>query len=146
MQIYKRILILQKYQDFFQKIIVSKIENIMKGEIIKDFLRKNRIPQAKIAEALGLSQQTLSAALGSDDIKSGLLEKIAGELGIPVGEFYGDTVAATGTNSTAIKGSGNNVAAGQQLFLEEIAAQRRVTESVIEQNGKLLEIVGNLTK
>lgn len=118
----------------------------MKGENIKQILKKYDVTQAKMAERLNISPQTLSSAMSSEDVKSGLLEKIAGELGIPVGEFYGDTVAATGTNSTAIKGSGNNVAAGQQLFLEEIAAQRRVTESVIEQNGKLLEIVGNLTK
>lgn len=118
----------------------------MKGEIIKEFLRKNKIPQTRIADALGISQQKLSAALGTDDIKTGLLEGIAAELNIPVSEFFGDTIAATGPNSTAINGSGNNVAAGQQMFLEEIAAQRRVTESVIEQNGKLLEIVTTLSK
>ncbi|MBR1576861.1 MAG: helix-turn-helix transcriptional regulator [Bacteroidales bacterium] len=118
----------------------------MKGEIIKEFLRRNKIPQTRIADALGISQQTLSAALGTDDIKTGLLERIAAELGIPVVEFFGETVAATGPNSTAINGSGNNVATGQQLFLEEIAAQRRVTESVLEQNGKLLEIINTLSK
>lgn len=118
----------------------------MKGEIIKDFLKKYDVTQSKMAERLNMSPQTLSSAMASEDVKTSLVERIAGELGIPVGEFFGDTIAATGPNSTAIKGSGNNVAAGQQLFLEEIAAQRRVTESVIEQNGKLLEIVGNLTK
>lgn len=118
----------------------------MKGETIKEYLMKNKVSQKEIAAALELSQQTLSAALGTDDVKTSLLERIADYLGVPVASFYGDVVTATGTNATAIKGSGNNVAAGQQAFLEEIAAQRRVTESVIEQNGKLLEIVGNLTK
>lgn len=116
----------------------------MKGEIIKKLLKKYDVTQSEMAQRLSMSPQTLSSAIASDDVKSSLVERIAGELGVPVGEFYGDAVTATGTNSTAIKGSGNNVAAGQQLFLEEIAAQRRVTESVIEQNGKLLEIVGQL--
>lgn len=118
----------------------------MKGLTIKEILRRYDFTQTDVAKLLGESQQNLSAALGSDDVKSGLLERIAEVTGIPVATFYGDTVTATGTNATAIKGSGNNVAAGQQAFLEEIAAQRRVTESVIEQNGKLLDIVGNLTK
>lgn len=118
----------------------------MKGLTIKEILRRHQFTQGKVAEMIGESQQNFSAALGSDDVKTGLVERISCATGIPVGEFFGDTIAATGPNSTAIKGSGNNVAAGQQLFLEEIAAQRRVTESVIEQNGKLLDIVGNLTK
>lgn len=118
----------------------------MKGSTIKEILKRYGFSQVKIAEALGLSQQTLSAALGIDDVKTGLLERISDETGISIAEFYGDSVAATGANSTAIKGSGNNVAAGQQAFLEEIAAQRKVTESVIEQNGKLLDIVSILSK
>ena len=118
----------------------------MKGEVIKEFLKKYDVTQSKMADQLNMSPQTLSSAIASEDVKTSLVERVAGVLGIPAGEFFGDTVAATGTNATAIKGSGNNVAAGQQAFLEEIAAQRRVTESVIEQNGKLLDIVGNLTK
>lgn len=117
----------------------------MKGLAIKEILARYGYSQTDVSKRLEMSQQNLSAALGSDDVKTGLLERIAEVTGIPVHSFYGDTVAATGANSTAIKGSRNNVAAGQQLFLEEIAAQRRVTESVIEQNGKLLEIVGQLT-
>ena len=116
----------------------------MKGLAIKKILEDYGLTQTKVSQLLEMSQQNLSAALSSEDVKTGLVERIAAVTGIPVATFFGDAVTATGTNATAIKGSGNNVAAGQQLFLEEIAAQRRVTESVIEQNGKLLEIVGQL--
>lgn len=62
----------------------------MKGSDLKEILRKEGVVFNQLAEALEMSQQNLSAAFTRDDVKSGLLEKIAKVLDKPIGYFYGE--------------------------------------------------------
>jgi transcriptional regulator with XRE-family HTH domain len=66
----------------------------MKGSELKEILRKEGVVLMQLAEDLGMSQQNLSAAFTRDDVKSGLIEKIANTLGKPVGYFYGEAERA----------------------------------------------------
>lgn len=59
----------------------------MKGSDLKEILRKEGVVFNQLAEALEMSQQNLSAAFTRDDVKSGLLEKIAKVLDKPIGYF-----------------------------------------------------------
>ena len=56
----------------------------MKGVDLKDLLKKEGIILSQLAEDLEMSQQNLSAAFTRDDIKSGLLEKMAKALNKPI--------------------------------------------------------------
>lgn len=68
----------------------------MKGIEIKEFLRTRGWSVAKIAELIGESRQNLSNMLGKDDVRTGLIERIAAVTGIPVLEFYGGGLLSLG--------------------------------------------------
>lgn len=65
----------------------------MTGQEVKDFLTRDGWQLSKVAEAIGESRQNFSAALTSQDVKSGLLERVAKAVGKPVSAFYGETAA-----------------------------------------------------
>lgn len=85
----------------------------MKGSDLKELLRKEGVVFTHLAEALEMSQQNLSAAFTRDDVKSGLLEKIAKILNKPIGFFYGEAFGqvqtAVGDNNTQVAGNYSNV-------------------------------------
>lgn len=77
----------------------------MKGADLKDLLRKEGVILSQLAEDLGMSQQNLSAAFTRDDVKSGLLEKLARVLNKPIGFFYGEAfgpVQSVGNNNSQV--------------------------------------------
>lgn len=118
----------------------------MKGLTVKEILRREGFSQSQIAKIIGESPQNLNAALNFDDIRTGLLERIAEAIGKPVSFFYGDTNIATasGENSTAVAGNGNKVDSKSDKFLQEIAAQRKMTERSQDQIDRLLGIIENI--
>ena len=117
----------------------------MDGKHIKEILRNAGVVQAELAAFLGTSPQNLNSALSGDNIKTGTLEQIARFMGKPVSYFYGEGNTATASgNGTAVAGVGNSV--NDSLLIDEIAAQRRLTEQALAQNGQLLNIIENLTR
>lgn len=120
----------------------------MKGEKIKEILREKGISQNQIARMIGESSQNFSAALAKDDVRTGLVEKIAEVTGIPLAAFYGDVQVATasGAGSQAVAGNNNHVETQTGRFLDELAAQRRMTETSQSQVDRLLTIIENLQK
>lgn len=80
----------------------------MTGEKLKFEIKKRGFTLKKIATELHTSAQNLGSKLSSDDVSSGLIEKIADIMGVKVSEFYsgGDVISAI-NNSTAFKGSQN---------------------------------------
>ena len=114
---------------------------IMKGIEIKRILSENGVSVAHIARHLGLSQQNLSAALQKDDIRTGLLEDIAGAIGKDVSFFYGvgtsaGSALASGDNSTAVAGNNNRV--NTERFVNLLAKKD-------EQIDRLLSIIEALS-
>ena len=81
----------------------------MKGIEIKEFLRRKGWNLAQIAELLEMSQQNFSAALAKDDIKTGLVERIAAATDIPLLEFYG----APASEGCSVSGENNIVNNGR---------------------------------
>lgn len=120
----------------------------MKGSHIKKILLEKGISQGEVARRIGESQQNFSAALKSDDVKTGLVERIAGATDIPIGNFYGDAYVATtnGDNAPVVAGHDNQVNTCAVEFLKEIAAQRQMTDKVLDQNSTLLRIIEKQTK
>lgn len=118
----------------------------MKGDILKAIIRAKGVSNKSVAAKLGISETNLSQMLAKDDIRTGLVEGVADALGISIGEIYGigPTVTASGEHSTAVAGNGNQVNAGK--LIDEVAAQRRLTEAALVQNDKLIAIIETITK
>ena len=114
----------------------------MKGSELKEILRRERISLVQLAESLGMSQQNLSATFTRDDVKSGLLEKVAKAIGCPVGFFY-DEVAGSpkiiGNNNTQISGDSNTVAPSDAAFLELLKANSEQLTMAMKQTSKAQE-------
>ena len=117
----------------------------MNGDTIKKKLRVQGISIKQVAEILGESQQNLSAALQKDDVKTGLLERIAEAIGVPTSFFYTDN------SSHIVSGNGNAVGnnsinnASSEMFMTEIAEQRKLTAKAQEQIDRLLAIIESVT-
>lgn len=72
----------------------------MTGQEVKNFLTRDGWQLSKVAEAIGESRQNFSAALSSQDVKSGLLERVAAVVGKPISALYGEEVAQKKEPST----------------------------------------------
>mgnify|MGYP003292027943 CR=1 FL=1 len=114
----------------------------MKGQNLKELLRRENVSLVQLAEALGMSQQNLSAAFTRDDVKSGFLEKVAKAIGRPVGFFY-DEVAGSpkivGNNNTQISGDSNTVAPSDAVLLELLKTKDEQLTLTIKQVSKAQE-------
>lgn len=81
----------------------------MTGEKVKNLILGRGYNVAQVAEIIGTSQQNLAANLKHSDIRSGLLEKIAWAIGVPLAAFYGESFGtvqtATGNNNTQVAGN-----------------------------------------
>lgn len=120
----------------------------MKGLQIKEILKKNGYTVSGVAEKLGVSNQNLFAALGKDDVRSGLLEKISEATGLPIAVFYGDSTvnASVGNYSSAVTGNNIQVNTATGEFLKELAAQREMTQKSQEQIDRLLGVIEKLSE
>lgn len=118
----------------------------MKGLAVKEILKRNGFSVSGVAEKLGESNQNLFAALAKDDVKSGLLERIAEATGLPIAVFYGDSSMGNGSGNQAsiVAGNNNNINTQQDAFLRELAAQRKLTEKSQEQTEKSQEQIDRL--
>lgn len=61
----------------------------MTGKDLKRMIISDGLTVAEVARRLGTTQQNLTCALGKDDIKTGLLERVAEAMNKPLGFFYG---------------------------------------------------------
>lgn len=122
----------------------------MTGEKVKALIIGRGYNVAQVAEMIGTSQQNLAANLKHTDVRSGLLERIAAAIGVPLAAFYGDTFGtiqtATGNNNTQVAGSSNTITSESNAVFEllrlkdeQLLISMRQTCTVQEQMGRLIE-------
>ena len=122
----------------------------MTGEKVKALIIGRGYTVAQVAEMIGTSQQNLAANLKHTDVRSGLLERIAAAIGVPLAAFYGDTFGtiqtATGNNNTQVAGSSNTITSESNAVFEllrlkdeQLLISMRQTCTVQEQMGRLIE-------
>lgn len=116
----------------------------MKGSELKEILRKEGVVLMSLAENIGMSQQNLSAAFTRDDVKSGLLEKIARCLGKPVGFFYGE--ASENAPAQQPQSSEASVLDLLKLKDEQLLIAMKQTSKAQEQMDKVLEVFSRPAK
>lgn len=118
----------------------------MSGEELKTRVCKlTGLNQAEIAKKMGRTPQALNSLFNATDVRSGVIEEMCQKLNVPLPTLYGggDMTAIAGDGSTSVAGFGNNVNASEALLraIEEISAQRRVTETAQTQINKLIELL-----
>ena len=121
----------------------------MTGEKVKALIIGRGYNVAQVAELIGTSQQNLAASLKHTDVRSGLLEKIAAALGVPLAAFYGDSFGtvqtALGDNNTQVAGSGNSVSSDASVLEllrikdEQLTMAMRQTSKAQEQMDRVLD-------
>lgn len=114
----------------------------MKGSDLRDLLRKEGVVLSQLAEDLGMSQQNLSATFTRDDVKSGLLEKMARVLDKPIGFFYGETfgpVQSVGDNNSQVTQVAGNYTGSDQAVLELLKMKDEQLSMAMRQTSKAQE-------
>lgn len=100
----------------------------MNGTTLKRLMRFKGFTNNDMAQRLGTTAQNLSALLAKDDIRTSLLEQMCDVMGISPAELYGGPtippVNVTDSEQIAI----NNSQVNSDKLIEEVAAQRRMTE------------------
>jgi transcriptional regulator with XRE-family HTH domain len=125
---------------------------VMTGERVKALIIGKGYSVAQVAEMIGTSQQNLAANLKHTDVRSGLLEKIASALDVPLSVFYGETfgpvLSIRGSNNTQVAGTSNSVQSDSGLVLEllkmkdeQLLISMKQTCAVQEQMGRLIECI-----
>ena len=121
----------------------------MTGNTLKKLILAEGLSVAEVARRLGTSQQNLTCSLNKDDIKTGLLERVAEAMGRPLSFFYGEAFGpvqtALGDNNTQVAGNYSNASsdAGVLELLkmkdEQLLLSIRQVSKAQEQMDRLLD-------
>lgn len=119
--------------------------NAMTGKDLKRMIISDGLTVAEVARRLGTTQQNLTCALGKDDIKTGLLERVAEAMNKPLGFFYGkafESVPVTCTVQEQVPQS-SEAAVLDLLKLkdEQLLTAMKQTSKAQEQMDKVLEVL-----
>lgn len=121
----------------------------MKGTTLKEQLKNTRYSLSEIAGMMGISPQSLNSIFNSEDVKSGVLEKLSSVLDLPITYFYGDTFNITGSNNATGNNSTNTVNATDDRLLsllvskdEQLLLAMKQTSKAQEQMDRLLNKYG----
>ncbi len=121
----------------------------MKGTKLKAILTERKVQQKDLADYLGVSKQSLSSYLATDDVKSSLVEKVAAMLNVPISQLYGEiapSFANAGEGGTAIAGSGNNLNVQVDKFLDLLKEKDLQLARAQGEIDKLLEMLNEKLK
>ena len=115
----------------------------MTGSELKRIILSEGLSVAEVARRLGTSQQNLTCALNKEDIRTGLLERVAEVMKRPLSFFYGEEFCqvqtATGNNNTQISGDSNTVAPSDAALLELLKANSDQLTMAMKQTSKAQE-------
>lgn len=123
----------------------------MTGKELKRLIISEGLTVAEVARRLGTSQQNLTCALNKEDIKTGLLEKVAEVMHRPLAFFYGESFGtvqtATGNNNTQVAGNSNAVTSSETGLVlellkmkdEQLLISMRQTSMAQEQMGRIID-------
>ena len=121
----------------------------MKGADLKEKLKTSPYTMAEIAQKIGVSPQNLNASFSSEDVKSGLLEKLSHALEVPIAYFYGDSYNVQGNNNALATGAHSIASASDDRLLalllskdEQLTMSMAQTSKAQAQMDILLERLG----
>ena len=106
----------------------------MDGEILRRKIKDTGIPIAEVARLIGQSRPNLSQALSVKDVKTGLIEKLASALGLPLSYFYSE-----GTSEPHAIAHGNRAIAAVNSTISPEQSEKAVLEEKVRGMQKLLD-------
>lgn len=122
----------------------------MKGELVRMKIRLSGKRFNEIADAMGISPQALNKILGSDDIRTSHMERIASAMNVPATFFYDDTnggnINATNGAMVAHRDVNNNSEERSVLVLaEQLSTKDKQIHTKDQQIDRLLGIIEKLS-
>lgn len=119
----------------------------MNGEDLKKKIAGTGLSVSELARILGMSQQNLSKMLSSQDIKTGLVERISVALKVPITYFFDSSptpsAVANGDYSAAsVNGNASVEAIGEAVLKERIKA----LEQLLDEKERTIQILINNQK
>ena len=106
----------------------------MKGADLKERLKTSHLSMAEIANRIGVSPQSLNSVFNSEDVKSGVLEKLAKALDVPLAFFYGDVYNVSGNNNAT--GVNNTINATDDRLLTLLSNKDEQLTMAMKQTSK----------
>lgn len=113
----------------------------MDGTDLRKKLDLTRKPLAEIARSANMLPQSLVQALSAKDVKTGLVEKLAAALNLPLSYFYGDSgtnVIASGEKSLAALNS--TITKSNPQGVEILEERIRALESQLYEKERLIKV------
>lgn len=113
----------------------------MDGIDLRKKLDLTRKPLAEIARSADMVPQSLVQALSAKDVKTGLVEKLAAALNLPLSYFYGDSgtnVIASGEKSLAALNS--TITKSNPQGVEILEERIRSLESQLYEKERLIKV------
>ena len=126
----------------------------MTGNHLKNLILSEGYTINKMAELIGIAQPNLLNLLKHEDVRTGLVEKVAQVMGKPLsffyGEAYGPVTQANGNNNTQVAGNvvGNDMTVGSpdskliDLLVskdEQLTMAMKQTSTAQEQMNRVLD-------
>nr|WP_195461701.1 hypothetical protein [Alistipes sp. D31t1_170403_E11] len=119
----------------------------MTGKRVKEILRKNGYVLSDVAKSMGIIPQNLQSMLNVEDIKTGVLERVAAAINQNVYFFYQNDVKLP--SSDAIKKMSDNHIGNMMDIAAKLGIGQREPEPSLPPNddtAQLWEMIGFLKK
>lgn len=115
----------------------------MTGKHLQDLILSEGYSINKMAQLLGIAQPNLLSLLKHEDVRTGLVEKVAEAMGKPLSFFYGETYGpvsqVTGSNNTSVAGNDNTVSAPDTRLIDLLVAKDDQLTMAMKQTNKAQE-------
>jgi transcriptional regulator with XRE-family HTH domain len=116
----------------------------MKGEDLKNRLKSTAIPMSEIANKMGIMPQSLYSIFNSEDVKSGVLEKLSQVLEVPIAYFYGDSYTVQGNNNALATGDNSTASSSDDRLLALLMSKDAQLTLSMQQTSKAQEQITEL--
>lgn len=115
----------------------------MTGNHLKNLILSEGYSINRMAELIGIAQPNLLALLKHEDVRTGLVEKVAEVIGKPLsffyGEAYGQVSQITGNNNTSVAGNDNTVGSPDNRLLDLLVSKDDQLTMAMKQTTKAQE-------
>ena len=115
----------------------------MTGNHLKNLILSEGYSINRMAELIGIAQPNLLALLKHEDVRTGLVEKVAEVMGKPLsffyGEAYGQVSQITGNNNTSVAANDNTVGSPDNRLLDLLVSKDDQLTMAMKQTTKAQE-------
>ncbi len=114
---------------------------IMNGLDLRKKLELTKMSLAEIARLADINPQSLIQSLSTKDIKTGLVEKLASALHLPLSYFYGEDAGthAIATGNKAVAAVNSTIADNSQN-VQVLEERVRSLESLVQEKERLIKV------